>query len=182
MASRKYTGDYRVEPHLCPNGKIKDVPIYCGDYFRFARAPEKVRRSLWTAVLFHLLLSVMLLLPLCFPCSYARQFYIVIPMLVAMIPAVLLWAGLWRLWRVKAPVTREYRDKSAGRIEWCSTFQLVVSAVSVVSSVVFVVLCEKTLLDWLFSGLSVLRLLLSLPIYFRRCIFEMVLSEEKPAS
>lgn len=182
MASRKYTGDYRVEPHLCPNGKVKDVPIYCGDYFRFVREPEKVRHSTWTAAVFHLLLSVMLLLPLCFPCSYAQQFYIVIPMLVAMVPAALLWAGLWRLWRVKAPVTREYRDKSAGRIEWCSAFQLVVSAVCVVSSIVFVVLCEKSLLDWLFSGLSVLRLLLSLPIYFRRGTFEMVLSEERPAS
>ena len=79
-------------------------------------------------------------------------------------------------------MTREYRDKSAGRMEWCSTFQLIVSAVSVVSTIVFVVLCEKTLLDWLFSILSVLRLLLSLPIYFLRGTFEMVRSEEKPAA
>ena len=182
MASRKYTGDYRIEPHLCSNGKIKDVPVYCGDYFRYAGDSEKIRRSLWATALLHLLLSVTLLAPLFFSCSYIQQFYVMIPILVAMVPAALLWAGLWRLWRVKAPVTREYRDKSAGRMEWCSTFQLIVSAVSVVSTIVFVVLCEKTLLDWLFSILSVLRLLLSLPIYFLRGTFEMVRSEEKPAA
>ena len=173
MVSKKYTKDYRVEARLTKRGVVCDEAIYCGDYFTFSRPREDVRRSMWYLSAAELGIALSILAPMCFPCAYCRQMYVVLPLVLCLIPVFFLAAALYRVRSAGEKVIREHRDKIANRFPACALLQLIGTGLVLIGSVVFVILGEPDVIDWIFSALSVLRVAASVLIFLRRRDFAM---------
>lgn len=180
MVSRKYTKDYRVEARLTKRGAVRDEAIYCGDYFRFSRPREDVRRSLRFLFSAELGIALSVILPMCFPCAYCRQIYIVLPLVLSLIPIYLLFSALYRVKTAGQKVIREHRDKIANRFPAAALFQLITAGIVLVSSIVFLIIIDGLqAIDWIFSALSVLRAAVSVLIFLHRRDFAMEVAPEK---
>lgn len=173
MISKKYTKDYRVEARLTKHGKVRDEAIYCGEHFRFARPIEDVRRSFRYLAAAELGVALLTLLPMCFPCDYCKQMYIVLPLVLSLIPIYLLFTALNRVRTAGETVIREHRDKIANRFPAGALIQLIMAGLVLAAGVVFVFVGEPRTIDWIFSALAVLRAALAVVIFLRRRDFAM---------
>lgn len=135
MGYRKYAKDYEIEylPRL--NARPVARRIYIGPYYRFAAAPEVIRRAKRIYPLLLLAEAALLLLPLCLSCPFSRVWYIQLPIAAAWIPWVLAVAAVWRLWTAHEPVEREHRDMLYGRMCGASLCLLILCGLSAAGSV-----------------------------------------------
>ena len=179
MISKKYTKDYRVEARLTKRGAVRDEAIYCGDYFTFTRPREDVRRSFRYLTAAELGMTLLAILPMCVPCAYCKQMYIVLPLVLSLIPIYLLLTALNRVRTAGESVTREHRDKIANRFPTGALLQLILAGIVLAGSIVFVFIGELLTIDWIFSALAVLRAAASVLIFLRRREFAMEPAPEK---
>lgn len=158
MVTRKYTSDYRMEFSMDSRGRVREIPVYCGAYYRFEAEPEAVRKStLWLIVLL-LATAVTTLLPMLIRNEYAREFYAFLPQAFALIPLYMFAASLWRILTVKGDVIREHRDRIVSRLHNASVFFLVVSVLSAVGAIAFLIIDEPGKTDWAMIAVNLLRL------------------------
>lgn len=179
MVSRKYTKDYRVEARLTKRGAVRDEAIYCGRYFTFSRPREEIRRSLMLLSAAELGIALSVIAPMCFPCSYCRQMYVVLPLVLCLVPIYLLFTALYRVKTAGESVIREHRDKIADRFPTGALLQLIAAGLVLAGSVVFIFLGELQTIDWIFSALALLRVGAAVPIFLRRRSFDMEPLPEK---
>lgn len=173
MVSKKYTKDYRVEARLTKRGAVRDEAIYCGEYFTFSRPREDVRRSMWLLSAVELGIALSILAPMCFPCAYCRQMYVVLPLVLSLIPVYFLAVSLYRVWTAGEKVIHEHRDKIANRFPAFALLQIIAAGLVLAGSAVFVIIGEPDVIDWIFSALSVLRVAASVLIFLHRRDFAM---------
>lgn len=178
MVSRKYTKDYRIEPYLDRNGRLRDRSVYCGAYFTFDAPLPEVRRTMWLLAGLNLFITVTVALPMAFACSYFRQFYLVLPQAFLFLPVYFTWAGLLRVYTAKDKVTREHRDKIVHRIPVASLFTLILSAVLGIGTVIYACLGGLQGADYLAAVCSFLRLIPAIWAFLLRKRFPM---KELPA-
>ncbi len=173
MISKKYTKDYRVEARLTKHGRVRDEAVYCGEHFRFARPQEDVRRSFRYLAAAELGMALLTIVPMCFPCAYCKQMYIVLPLVLSLIPVYLLLTALNRVRTAGETVIREHRDKIANRFPAGALLQLILQGLVLAAGVVFVFIGELNAIDWVFTALAVLRAALSVLIFLHRRDFAM---------
>lgn len=181
LGYRKYRNDYRLEPQLNRKGKLRNVAVYSGAYYRFLHPLPEVCRAKWQLAVVQALVTVTLLLPLCVRCGYTEQIYVILPFAAGFIPDYLLWAGFWRVHTAQAAVTREHCEKASKRIVNASVFQLVTSALIVLASLVFLLRKQAEIVDWMFAALSLPRLGAAYLTFCLRNAFAMVPVENKSA-
>lgn len=179
VVSRKYTKDYRVEARLTKRGAVRDEAVYCGKYFTFSRPREDVRRSLYSLSAAELGIALSVIVPMCFPCAYCKQMYVVLPLVLCLVPIFLLFSALYRVRSAGEKVIREHRDKIASRFPMCALLQLIAAGLVLIGTVVFVIIGEPAAVDWIFSALSLLRVAAAVLIFLRRRDFEMEALPEK---
>ena len=179
VVSRKYTKDYRVEARLTKRGAVRDEAVYCGDYFTFSRPRKDVRRSLWYLSAAELGIALSIILPMCFPCAYCKQMYVVLPLVLSLIPLYFLAVALYRVGTAGEKVIREHRDKIANRYPAAALIQLIAAGLVLAGSAVFVIIGEPETIDWIFSALSVLRAAAAVLVFLHRRAFEMEPVPEK---
>lgn len=183
MVSRKYTKDYRVEAHLTKRGAIRDEAIYCGAYYRFARPKEEVSRSLRFLTAAELVSTAFAVFPMCVPCAYSKQMYVILPLVVSLLPIYLLFAGLYRVRTAGEKVIHEHRDKIANRIPTGAFIQMLIAGLALIGTIVYIILGQLAPIDWVCSVLALLRAALSVLIFLHRHDFAMEdVSEHLPAT
>ncbi len=165
MVSRKYTKDYRLEPYLDRKGRLRDRAVYCGLYYTFCDDRREVRRSACQLAALNAIATFSTVLPLCFPCDYFRQFYLVLPQAFLLLPLYFLWAALYRVFTAEEKVTREHRDKIMNRIPVAGVFLLIFSVAVAVGSVVYAVIGSMRGADWLAAACAVIRLVPAVLIF-----------------
>jgi len=139
-------------------GRVREIPVYCGAYYRFEAAPEAVRKSTVWLIALLLAAAVTTLLPLLIRNEYARQFYAFLPQALAMIPLYMFAASLWRILTVKGDVIHEHRDRIVNRMHNASVFFLIVSLLSVAGAVAFLIIDRPEKTDWMMIAVNLLRL------------------------
>lgn len=178
MISKKYTKDYRVEARLTKHGRVRDEAVYCGEHFRFARPIEDVRRSFRYLAAAELVMALLTILPMCFPCNYCKQMYVVLPLVLSLIPVYLLLTALYRVRAAGETVIREHRDKIANRFPAGALVQLIMAGLVFAAGVVFVFVGELRTIDWIFCALAGLRAVLAVAVFLRRRDFAMEPAEK----
>lgn len=136
MGYRKYAKDYEIEylPRLNSRRPVARR-IYIGPYYRFAAAPDVIRRAKRIYLFLLLAEAALLLLPLCLNCPFSRVWYIQLPTAAAWIPWVLAAAAVWRLWTTCEPAEREQRDMLYGRMCGATLCLLILCGLSAAGSV-----------------------------------------------
>ncbi len=139
-------------------GRVRETPVYCGAYFRFAEAPETVKKNAVRLIALYLAALVMTLVPMLLRSEYARQFYVFLPQAFALIPMYMFAAAILRIFSVKGDVIREHRDKIVNRLRNASIFFLIVCALSAISAIVFITIGEPAKVDWTMVAINIVRL------------------------
>jgi len=179
VVSRKYTKDYRVEARLTKRGAVRDEAIYCGAYFKFSRPREAIRRCLRFHSAAELGIALSIIAPMCFPCAYCKQIYIVLPLVLSLLPVWFLFMALYRVQTAGEKVIREHRDKIANRFPTAALFQLIAAGLVLIGTVVFIIIGALQAVDWIFSALALLRAAAAVPIFLRRRDFAMEVVPEE---
>lgn len=142
MGYRKYAKDYH--PRLVPDkdGRgMKEIYVYKGPRFVVSLRPplqkEKVKRRLLlypAAALAALILAGLL------ENRGMRAFYVAVPYVVALLPAVLTLAGGWYAFRFKEPLKRAEADRAWRRLKWAPVFGMACTFITAVGGLVLMAL------------------------------------------
>lgn len=142
MSYRKYAKDYH--PRLVPDkdGRgMKEIYVYKGPHFAVSLRPPlqkekvKMRLVLYPAAALLALIAAGLL-----ENRGMRLFYVAVPYVVALLPAVLTLCSGWYAFRFKEPLKRSEADRAWGRLKWTPVFGMACTLVSAVGGIVMLAL------------------------------------------
>lgn len=138
LASKKYVSDYRLENQPgARNGKVKTVPVYRGQRFVYDADAASLRQSQWffTAATAISLAAFLLVLTMNAPCGHAM--YVMMPFAALVFPLFFTAASCLRLWHKGEWFTREHRDKTGQRLNFCAVVMAILSCMSLVGHIVY---------------------------------------------
>jgi hypothetical protein len=130
-------GDYRLENAVQPDGRLKTVPVYCGDWYVFCGGAEAVRRAKRIYAALSALCAAMFVAVLLLNAGSGRFALAMLPFAAMVFPVFFALAGSLRLILAGARVTREGRDKMQGRLAACALFLAALSAASAAGHAVY---------------------------------------------
>lgn len=140
--ARKYVGDYRLDNVLGPNGRLKTVPVYCGDWYELAAPKERHRAIRLRYLSITVLAALALILLLVFTDRMARGWYVTIPAALSTIFLFFAALAVYRLWTATGPVTREHKDKTHDRMAAMSLILLILASLCLIGSVYHLIAVE----------------------------------------
>ncbi len=132
MVSRKYVGDYRLENVPDRHGKLKTVPVYRGPLFRFKAEETKVKRAKVRCLTLTALLTCALMVTMLLRVGILQRIYVVMPLVLSIPPAILLWMGVYNLLTAAGGVTREKSDHIHNRFAGWSVVLIALNALSLI--------------------------------------------------
>ncbi len=132
MVSRKYVGDYRLENVPDRRGKLRTVPVYRGPLFRFKADKKTLDRAKKRSLLLTAAASAALLVTLLLRADILSRVYVVMPLVLAILPAALLWAGLYRLFTAGEAVQRDKSDRIHNRFAGWSVVLMALAGLSLI--------------------------------------------------
>ncbi len=135
MGARKYAGDYRLENVPGKGGKLRTVPVYRGAFYRFSAPPDRLCRAKRNCVIFLCAASLGLLVPMLLTGELLRRWYVLFPLVLALVPAFGLWRSVYHLLRAGERVIREHRDQMQERLAARSVALLILAALSLAGQV-----------------------------------------------
>lgn len=135
MGARKYAGDYRLENVPGKGGKLRTVPVYRGAYFRFSSPPDRLRRAKRNCVIFLCAASAGLLVPMLLTGDLLRRWYVVLPLVLALVPAFGLWRSACLLLRAGERIIREHKEQMQERMAARSIALLILAALSLAGQI-----------------------------------------------
>ncbi len=171
MVSRKYVGDYRLENVPDRRGKLKTVPVYRGPLFRFSADEKTLKTAKRRVLALTAVLTAALLVTLLLPSELLQRLYVVMPLVLSIIPAMLLWTGVYHLFTAGPAVPRDKCDKIHNRFAGWSVVLTALSALSLFGQlasyftgsaadipVTFCTAVMAACAAWLFAGKKDLRM------------------------
>ena len=135
MVSRKYVGDYRLENVPDRRGKLKTVPVYRGPLFRFKAEDGVVKAAKRRLLLLTALATASLLVTMLLRSELLTRIYVVMPLVLCILPAVLLWMGVYNLFTAGTSVRRDQSDRIYNRFAGWSVVLAVLSAFSLAGQI-----------------------------------------------
>ena len=135
MVSRKYVGDYRLENVPDRRGKLKTVPVYRGPLFRFKAENGVVKAAKRRLLLLMAIATAALLATMLLRSEFLTRIYIVMPLVLSILPAVLLWMGVYNLFTAGESVRRDQCDRIHNRFAGWSVVLAVLSAFSLIGQI-----------------------------------------------
>lgn len=135
MVSKKYVGDYRLENVPDRRGKLKTVPVYRGPLFRFKAGEQTLKTAKRRLILLTALATAALLAAMLLRSEILSRIYIVMPLVLSILPAVLLWMGIYDLLTAGDSVRRDQSDRIQNRLTGWSVVLTVLSAFSLIGQI-----------------------------------------------
>ena len=135
MGARKYAGDYRLENVPGKGGKLRTVPVYRGAFYRFSSPPDRLRRAKKNCIIFLCAASVGLLLPMLLTGELLRRWYVLFPLVLALVPAFGLWRSAYHLLRAGERVIREHKEQMQERFAARSIALLILAVLSLAGQI-----------------------------------------------
>ena len=126
MLSGKYSKDYTLREALDERGRLRTVADYVGDYYRYVLPRD--RRGLPLAAALVALCAASLLVPLLAVDPVLRAWYVMIPLALAIAPAVLLVQWCVRLLTLGEKLTHQRRDQIDRLAPWSFLAALLAAA------------------------------------------------------
>ncbi|MBO5767291.1 MAG: hypothetical protein J6R49_02075 [Clostridia bacterium] len=147
MGYKKYIKDYRKDFIIKPNGKPGVTATYIGKYFKFTASDEQLKKTRLAFTLLSAFALVCCLVPLLFNTEATHQLYVSLPTVITLFPLAHLLMGVANLYLKKAPLIREFRDKTEGRVKVNSAATGCFLAVSTVARLVYCIIFAFTASD-----------------------------------
>ena len=135
MVSKKYLGDYRLENVPDHRGKLKTVPVYRGPLFRFTAKEEVLKKAKRRNLLLVSLITAALLTTMLLHSGMLSRIYVAMPLVLSILPAVLLWTGVFHLFTAGDSVPRDKSDHIHNRIAGWSTVLIILSSLSLIGQI-----------------------------------------------
>lgn len=135
MVNKKYAADYRLENVVDRSGRLKTVPVYRGVYYRFAAGEAELRRGKRRSAILLSAASAALLLTLMIRSSLLQRIYAVMPLILCLLPAVLLWTSLSAALTAGEKVKRDQRDRICDRLAAWSMVLAILAAASLIGQI-----------------------------------------------
>ena len=142
LFTRRYVGDYRLENVSDARGKIRTVPVYRGKRFRFADEAPLKRKILIAA----LIASAAEIPLLAVNSKLMRTWFFSAPVVLGLIPLILLWTVVVRIFAVKREFRREDRDLFENRFPVSTLLFGILNAAAAVSGILASLRTPKELL------------------------------------
>ena len=134
VLSGKYSKDYSLHEELDSHGRLRTVADYVGDYYRYVLPRDRRGLPLVTALV--ALCAASLLVPLLAVAPILRAWYVMIPLALAIAPAVLLVQWCVRLLTLGEKLTHQRRDQIDRLAPW-SFLAALLAAVSLAGQIVY---------------------------------------------
>lgn len=176
--SRKYVDDYRLDNMLGSNGKLKTVPVYCGDWYEFEADAATVAQARRRYVVLTVVAIVSLLYLLIFTNHIGHVWYVALPVALSTIFLFFTALSTWRLWTAKGPVTREHKDKIHDRMATMSMFTTVLAGLCFAGCVYHLIAVEFRLRSLVFTLFAALFTASALLMFLGRGVLRMKLSDK----
>lgn len=182
MVSTKYASDYRLENVVDPKtGKLITKAVYRGDWFRFVKPAEfiKKRKILFTvlvALAVALFVSALLLTGINernHNVKALEQMYVMVPFVAMIFPIFYMGTAVVRMWRATDQVTREHKDRIAGRFAATGISTAILAGLSLIGHIVSWVLNGETTTDLLLLGITAALLAIAIAVFVLKSDFEM---------
>ncbi len=135
MVSRKYTKDYRVDYEQGKRGRIKTKTYYVGDYYTFVSTRDQVKRTK-RIYLICVIACIVSFASFAIQSTASHTMYVAIPQALAVFPLFYLVMGVYNLFVLEPPFTREQSDKISNRIISSSFATLLFATVALCGDVV----------------------------------------------
>lgn len=113
---RKYVKDYRLDNVLRPDGRLKTVAVYEGDWYEYAAPEAQLRRSKKSAAGLAVCCLLSLFCLLWFSPVMGNAWYVILAPCLSAAPLAFLCASVFRILTVRTPMTRAGRDYGVGRL------------------------------------------------------------------
>ena len=137
MRNRKYLNAYTFQNVTGSDGRLHTIAIYTGSTFYFRAKPEKLRRSKIACACAALVCCAAVLVPLIIITPVIRVWYVMLPLILALLPVLEISLCVGRALAAKKPVTREQKDRIDGRLAPWSIALLALSALSIIGQAVY---------------------------------------------
>lgn len=144
LFTRRYVGDYRLENVRDSRGKLRTVPVYRGTCFRFAESMPRNRRL--RLLLLALIASAAETILLAVNSNLMRTWYASVPIVLGLIPLILLWTVVVRVFTVKREFRREDRDLFENRFPVSTLLFGILNAAAAISGMIASLRIPKELL------------------------------------
>ena len=169
MSYRDFAKDYVIEYQQRPGKKRpKAVRIYVGPWYKLAAPAQKVRFTKWYYLVSIILLALSLLIRLSIDCPFTRTWYVVTPLVAAIIPAVLAAGAVWRLWTAGERFTREHDNLMASRMSGAALFLMGLTFISCIGCCSQLVVLDPGIKDILASVSCLLSFVCSVAMFAKR--------------
>lgn len=169
MSYREFAKDYVVEYQQRPGKKRpKAVRVYVGPWYRLAAPTEKIPFIKWYYLAGIVLQAVSLLIPLSVDCPFTRTWYVVVPLVAAIIPWILAAGAVWRLWTAGEKFTREHDSLMGGRMSGAAIFLMGLSFISCIGCCCQLVVLTPTAKDIVASIFCLLSFICSVAMFAKR--------------
>ena len=138
MASKKYIKDYELVEIEDDQGRVKQIVKYHGDYFTLDLDESQIKKNKREFILltFAILIIHVAAGFVANPGTY--QFYVALPYTTAFLPLLFMTMAVFRLPGEKRPYRKEEIGLSYDRIRKTSLAYLIITAVGLVGTLVYV--------------------------------------------
>ena len=147
MGYKKYIKDYRKDFIIKPNGKPGVTATYIGKYFKFTASDAQIAKTRTVFTVASVLALVCCIVPLLFNTESTHQLYVSLPQVITLFPLAHLLMGVANLYLKKAPLIREFRDKTEGRTTFNSAASGSLLAASAVARLVYCIIYNFSVPD-----------------------------------
>lgn len=177
MVTSKYSSDYRLENVVDPrSGKLVTKAVYRGDWFRFSKPAELVKKrgilfTVLTCLIAALFVTALMLTGVKernYNVKALEQIYVLLPFVGMIFPIYYLAAATWRFWRAKEKVTRSHKDRIVGRYTAASAATAILAAMSLIGHIVSWALNGETATDLVLLAITAAVIAAAAVIFAKR--------------
>ena len=138
MKERKLKEDYGLQTQIDEKGREKQVPVYRGEWFILKEKSSK--SALYSLVPGCLLFLIPLIIYLFGASPSTYCLYVLIPAIAALLPAVYLAGGLFRMYGAPSPMTKLRKETGIGRVLRSSFGCMLLTGAALAGDLIFLLL------------------------------------------
>ena len=143
---KKKLDDYKNIDYVDASGKVRTDVVYVGKHYVLEK-PETYNMFRISFLILTIFILVAYILPLCFKCELTRQMYFTLPFVIQVFAILVLIFGTYNLFAKKQPFNEKTKTMIFTYSQVGCVLGAIVTLVSTIGMVVFIVKGQMTGLD-----------------------------------
>ena len=143
-----YKGDYDHAPEVDKKGRFRDRFFYIGDLYILPFDENEKKKTYIPCVIYGILMMGAVLVQGMIDQSSSRTLWVVLPYFIQFLPILFFLVGIVEYVLATPRMTRAQYDKGVGRMRFCSAALIVLTAISAICDIIYMVIRRGEYVIW----------------------------------